>query len=114
MRGRAVQGAGDAFGTAADQGTLYRQRLLPSATALRRPDHHLLPMPRGSMAALKLVPLERSHPGPGEIKARPSLASCETCFMCLEPCCRWRAQAGLLLSMFQQCTGASCYNATIV
>ena len=65
-----LQGAGDAFGTAADQGSLYKQVLLPSATLLRKPDHHLLPLPRGSMAGLKLVPLERSTPGPGEIKVR--------------------------------------------
>ena len=66
----AEQAAGDAFGTAPDQGAVFRQRLLPSAVAPRKPDHHLLPMPRGSMAGLRLVPLERAQPGPGEVKVR--------------------------------------------
>lgn len=63
-----LQVAGDAFGTSADQGLMFKQRLLPSRVALRKPDHHLLPMPRGALTGLKLVPLSRTEPGAGEIK----------------------------------------------
>ena len=47
---------------------LTKLRLLRRQTRLTKPDHHLLPMPRGSLADLRLVPLEPAQPGNGQVK----------------------------------------------
>lgn len=72
-----MQGAG-AFGEAAVGGARYLARLLRAASAASAfpGGGRLLPCPRGSLAHLKFVPLEKQDPGPGEIKV-PILLVCE-------------------------------------
>jgi hypothetical protein len=64
-----MQGAG-AFGEAAAGGARYLARLLRSGSAASAfpGGGRLLPCPRGSLADLKFVPLNKHDPGPGEIK----------------------------------------------
>ncbi len=59
----------DTLGTAATQGARLRARLLRQPVLAAPPNSHLLPMPRGSLADLRLVQHEQSAPGPGEVKA---------------------------------------------
>ena len=65
----ALPSPADTFGTAATQGAVLRAKLLRQQALVMLPNSHLLPMPRGSLADLRLVPHERSHPGPGEVTA---------------------------------------------
>ena len=66
------------FGTSVGEGVQHKLRLLRTSAPLSRPDCHLLPMPRGSLADLKLVPLDPAQPGQGQIKVHnlPNSFSC--------------------------------------
>lgn len=68
-----MQGAG-AFGEAAAGGARYLARLLRSASAASvfMGGGRLLPCPRGSLADLKFVPLDKQDPGAGKIKVCPA------------------------------------------
>ncbi len=59
----------DTLGTSATQGAMLRARLLRQPVLAAPPNSHLLPMPRGSLADLRLVQHEQTTPGPGEVKA---------------------------------------------
>ena len=61
--------AADTLGTAATQGAVLRARLLRQPALAALPNSHLLPMPRGSLADLRLVQHTQQAPGPGELKA---------------------------------------------
>jgi hypothetical protein len=65
-------GAGDngPFGAAAAEGARYNARLVRSCARVQPPDCHLMPCPRGALSDLRMVPLDRAAPGPGEIKVR--------------------------------------------
>lgn len=58
----------DAFGASFGEGLQHSLRLLRTHAALTNPDHHLLPLPRGLLSDLKLVPLDPALPGVGHIK----------------------------------------------
>ena len=58
----------DAFGTASSGGALLRAKLLRQPLAVMPPNSHLMPLPRGSLAGIRLAPHTQAAPGPGEIK----------------------------------------------
>jgi len=60
--------AADAFGKALAGGLLSVARLLRSRRRVEAPDCHVMPCPRGALADLRMVPLPRAEPGPGEVK----------------------------------------------
>jgi len=39
-----------------------------SRRRVEAPDCHVMPCPRGALADLRMVPLPRAEPGPGEVK----------------------------------------------
>ena len=69
-----VQGTGQfdssngPFEQGSGAGCAMQARLLRSATEAEPADCHYVPRPRGALENLKLVPLEKSLPGPGEVK----------------------------------------------
>lgn len=65
----ALPSPADTLGTAATQGAKLRAKLLRQPALVTMPNSHLLPMPRGSLADLRLVPHEQSTPGTEEVKA---------------------------------------------
>ena len=64
---------GDAFGTAAGWGgcAVLRARLLRQPAPVPSTARHLMPVPRGSLANLRMVLQPKVAPGPGEIQASP-------------------------------------------
>ena len=68
---RTRQDAG-AYGEAVSGGAHYLARLLQSAVVAAPADCHLMPCPRGSLADLKIVPLEHDVPPPGCVKVHHS------------------------------------------
>ncbi len=62
-------GAADQFGAATAGGALLRAKLLRLPAPVVSSDGHLMPLPRGSLEGLRLVPHDQGRPGPGEIKA---------------------------------------------
>ena len=60
--------AADAFGRAQAGGLLSVARLMRSRRRVEAPDCHVMPCPRGALADLRMVPLPRAEPGPGEVK----------------------------------------------
>ena len=71
----------DAFGTAATSGAVLRAKLLRAPMAAVLANSHLMPLPRGSLADLKLVPHAKTAPGPGEIKVRSEAWAAVTCIL---------------------------------
>ena len=66
--GAAAPAAVDAFGTAGSAGAVLRAKLLRQPHTPTPSNSHLMPMPRGSLADLKLVPHTQVAPAPGEIQ----------------------------------------------
>lgn len=61
--------SGDAFGVAAlAGGAASRARLLRAPAPVPRTAHHLMPMPRGSLASMRMMPLRNETPGPGQVR----------------------------------------------
>lgn len=58
---------GDAFGTANEAGAVLRAKLLRRALPAAPSNSHIMPLPRGSLANLKLVLHKKEAPGPGEV-----------------------------------------------
>jgi hypothetical protein len=73
----AAADAMDAIGTASAGGALLRAKLLRQPVAVMPPNNHLMPLPRGSLAGIKLAPHTQASPGPGEIKVSWRWASNE-------------------------------------
>lgn len=61
-------GSNGPFGQGSGAGCSMQARLLRSATAAEPADCHYMPSPRGALENLKLLPSEKSLPGPGEVK----------------------------------------------
>ncbi len=59
-----------AYGEAASGGAHFLARLLRSTMTSAPAECHLMPVPRGALADLKLVPLEHDLPPPGSVKVR--------------------------------------------
>ena len=49
-------------------GCAIQARLLRSTTVAEPADCHYVPRPRGALENLRLVPMDKSLPGPGEVK----------------------------------------------
>lgn len=59
---------GDAFGSSVEGGSRLRAKLLRNPLPVLPTNTHVMPMPRGSLANLKLVPHTKTAPGPGEVQ----------------------------------------------
>ncbi len=63
-----VDSSNGPFGQGSGAGCAMQARLLRSTMTAESADCHYMPSPRGALENLKLVPLEKSLPGPREVK----------------------------------------------
>ena len=56
------------FGQGSGAGCSLQARLLRSTVAAEPADCHYMPHPRGALENLRLVPMAKTLPGPGEVK----------------------------------------------
>ena len=80
--GAALPAAADALGIAVTASASLRAKLLRQPASVAPPNSHLLPMPRGSLADLRLAVHSQTEPGPGEVKASGMSVPC-----CAAPRC---------------------------
>lgn len=68
QRPRHVESKVGPFGHGYGSGYKMQAHLLRSALDIEPPDCHLIPHPRGALEDLKMMPMEKAHPGLGEVK----------------------------------------------